>query len=116
MRCRFLLLSLVSFLKPRAIRHLFVPGVLLFVATLLCAWLYVFEQNWLLTIIHGELSRVRVRRIPGRGVPVSLRHRAQSRPGDDVIVNGIAHAIGIRRFAGSLLITCGPKGWASSAS
>ena len=50
----FLLLVLVSFLKPDSVRELFVPGVLLFISTLLCAWLYVFEQNWLLTIIDGS--------------------------------------------------------------
>lgn len=50
----FLLLVLVSFLKPAAVRHLFAPGLLLCAATLLCAYLYAFEQNWLLTIIHGS--------------------------------------------------------------
>jgi hypothetical protein len=50
----FLLLVLVSYLKPGAVRHLFAPGLLLCVATLLCAYLYVFEQNWLLTIIYGS--------------------------------------------------------------
>jgi hypothetical protein len=50
----FLLLVLLSFLKPQAIRHLFAPGLLLTVATIFCAYLYVFEQNWLLTIIHGD--------------------------------------------------------------
>jgi hypothetical protein len=50
----FFLLVLVSFRKPGAARHLFAPGLLLCVATLLCAYLYVFEQNWLLTIIYGS--------------------------------------------------------------
>jgi len=50
----FLLLVLVSMLRPGHTRALFVPGVLLGVSTLLCASLYVFEQNWLLTIIHGD--------------------------------------------------------------
>lgn len=50
----FLLLLLVSFLKPQAVRHLFAPGLLLGVATMLCAYLYVFEQNWLLTVIDGS--------------------------------------------------------------
>jgi hypothetical protein len=50
----FLLLVLVSLLKPDAVRHLVAPGILLCVATLLCAYLYVFEQNWLLTIIYGS--------------------------------------------------------------
>jgi hypothetical protein len=50
----FLLLLLISFLKPDAVRELFVPAVLLTISTLTCAYLYVFEQNWLLTIIHGN--------------------------------------------------------------
>jgi hypothetical protein len=50
----FLLLLLVSFAKPGAARHLLFPGVLLLIATLFCAYLYVFSQNWLLTMIHGD--------------------------------------------------------------
>jgi hypothetical protein len=50
----FLLLVLVSFLKPDAVRPLFVPGVLLTISTLACAYLYVFNQDWLLTLIHGS--------------------------------------------------------------
>jgi hypothetical protein len=50
----FLLLLLVSFAKPAAARHLLLPGALLLTATLVCASLYLFEQNWLLTLIHGD--------------------------------------------------------------
>jgi hypothetical protein len=50
----FMLLLLVSFLKPQAITHLFLPGVLLAVSTLICSYLYIFEQNWLLTVIHSS--------------------------------------------------------------
>jgi hypothetical protein len=50
----FLLLFLVSFLKPQAMSQLFVPGVLLTLSTLVSAFLYVFEQNWILTIIYGD--------------------------------------------------------------
>jgi hypothetical protein len=50
----FLLLLVVSFAKPAASRHLLFPGVLLLIATSFCAFLYVFSQNWLLTIIHGD--------------------------------------------------------------
>jgi hypothetical protein len=50
----FLLLLLVSFFKPQAIRHLFVPGMLLFTATLISSGFYVFAQNWLLTIIYNN--------------------------------------------------------------
>jgi hypothetical protein len=50
----FLLLLIVSFAKPGAARHLFVPGLLLVASSLLCTFLYVFEQNWLLTIVEGS--------------------------------------------------------------
>ena len=50
----FILLLLVSLLKPQAITHLFLPAVLLAVSTLICSYFYIFEQNWLLTIIHNS--------------------------------------------------------------
>ena len=50
----FLILLLVSFLKPRAIAHLFLPSALLLTSTLICSFFYVFEQNWLLTIIYDD--------------------------------------------------------------
>ena len=50
----FLLLLLISFLKPQAIKHLFLPGILLFTATSVSSFFYVFEQNWLLTIIYNN--------------------------------------------------------------
>jgi hypothetical protein len=52
----FLLLLLVAFAKPLATKHLLFPGVLLLASTLFCAWLYLFSQNWLLTIIHGDYT------------------------------------------------------------
>lgn len=50
----FLFLLLLSWLKPRALSHLFVPGALLAVSTLVCSYFYVFEQDWLLTIVQGS--------------------------------------------------------------
>ena len=50
----FVLLLLVSFLKPQAMMHLFIPGVLLAISTLICSYFYIFEKNWLLTIIHNS--------------------------------------------------------------
>jgi len=52
----FVFLLLVSWLRPAAISHLFLPGTLLFVSTAICSWFYVFEQNWLLTIIYGDYT------------------------------------------------------------
>ncbi len=50
----FILLLIVSFTKPQAITHLFLPGALLVFSTLICSYFYVFEQNWLLTILHSS--------------------------------------------------------------
>ena len=50
----FIILLSVSFLKPRAIAHLFLPSALLLASTLICSFFYVFEQNWLLTIIYDD--------------------------------------------------------------
>lgn len=50
----FVLLLLLSFLKPKAVSQLFVPGVLLSTATLLCSYFYIFEQNWLLAMIYND--------------------------------------------------------------
>lgn len=48
-----LLLLLISFLKPRAIDLLFVPGILLAASIVVCTNMYIFQQDWLLIIIHG---------------------------------------------------------------
>lgn len=50
----FLLLLAIAFFKPQAILQLFVPGLLLAGATVICSYFYIFEQNWLLTIIHND--------------------------------------------------------------
>lgn len=51
----FLLLLLVSFLKPHAIKHLFLPGILLVISSVVIAYFYIFEQNWLINIIYSDL-------------------------------------------------------------
>lgn len=50
----FLSLLLISFLKPKAVTHLFLPGILLVTATIVCSFFYIFEQNWLFTIIYNN--------------------------------------------------------------
>ncbi len=50
----FALLLLVSFLKPNARMHLMIPAALLTASTLICSYFYIFEQNWLLSIIHSD--------------------------------------------------------------
>lgn len=50
----FFILLLISFLKPRAIQHLFLPGLLLFVATIASTSIYLFGQDWFYTILYND--------------------------------------------------------------
>lgn len=50
----FLLLLVVSFFKPQAVVHLFVPGVLLFVSTVISSSIYIFGQDWFYTILYND--------------------------------------------------------------
>ncbi len=50
----FVALLLLSFVKPQAIAHLFLPGILLVISTLVCSYFYLFEQNWFFTIIYND--------------------------------------------------------------
>ena len=52
----FIILLLTSFLKPQAIKHLFLPGGLLLVSTVICSYFYLFEQNWFYTIIYNDYT------------------------------------------------------------
>lgn len=52
----FIFLLLVSFLKPRAIRHLFLPGGLMLGSTVICSYFYIFNQNWFYTIIYNDYT------------------------------------------------------------
>lgn len=50
----FLVLLVVSFAKPQAIQHLFLPGILLLVATVISATIYIFGQDWFYTILYND--------------------------------------------------------------
>ena len=50
----FLLLLMISFLKPQAIKHLYLPAMVLVVSTVFCAAFYIFKQDWILTIIYND--------------------------------------------------------------
>ncbi len=50
----FSILLLVSFLKPNAIAHLFLPGVFLFVSTSISSCIYIFGQDWFYTIVYNS--------------------------------------------------------------
>lgn len=52
----FIFMFLVSFLRPQAIKHLFLPGGLMLISTIICSYFYLFEQNWFYTIIYNNYT------------------------------------------------------------
>jgi len=50
----FMMILALLIWKPQASLQIFVPGVLAITATLICSYFYIFEQNWLLTIIFND--------------------------------------------------------------
>lgn len=50
----FTLLLAISFAKPGYLRQLFVPGVLLVVATVFSSAFYIFGQNWFFTLLYND--------------------------------------------------------------
>jgi hypothetical protein len=50
----FFILLTVSFTKPKAIAHLFLPGMLLVVATIISSSIYIFGQDWFYTILYND--------------------------------------------------------------
>jgi hypothetical protein len=52
----FIFLLFASLMKPLAIKHLFLPGSLMLVSTVICSYFYIFEQNWFYTIIYNDYT------------------------------------------------------------
>ena len=50
----FFLLLTASFARPKAIEHLFLPGILLLAATILSSSIYIFGQDWFYTILYND--------------------------------------------------------------
>ncbi|WP_028582165.1 hypothetical protein [Desulfogranum japonicum] len=50
----FLVLLSVSFFKPQAITHLFLPGMLLFLTTVISSSIYIFGQDWFYIILYND--------------------------------------------------------------
>ncbi|MCE2573882.1 hypothetical protein [Motilimonas eburnea] len=90
----FFILLVVSFAKPRAIAHLFLPGLLLVLATIISSAIYIYGQDWFFTILYndymgfGYLAYMSV--IFGVLIDIALN---KARVTTEVI-NGIANALG----------------------
>jgi len=52
----FIFLFIASFLKPKATEHLFLPGALMLLSTVICSYFYLFEQNWFYTILYNDYT------------------------------------------------------------
>jgi hypothetical protein len=52
----FLMLLILSFLKPQAINHLILPSCLMVISTIICSYFYLFEQNWFYTLIYNDYT------------------------------------------------------------
>jgi predicted phage tail protein len=50
----FALLLIVSFMRKEATTHLYLPAILLVISTVICSYFYIFQQNWLMTIIYND--------------------------------------------------------------
>ena len=50
----FLLLSVALFVKPAARRHLVLPVALMLLATAICLYFYLFQQNWFFNILFMD--------------------------------------------------------------
>lgn len=90
----FSILLLISFLKPKAISHLFLPGTLLLVSTVAASAIYLVGQDWFYTILYndymgfGYLAYIGV--IFGFLMDIAF-NRARVTTN---IINGILHTIG----------------------
>lgn len=52
----FIFLLLTSFMRPQAVKHLFLPAGLMLASTVICSYFYLFEQNWFYTIIYNDYT------------------------------------------------------------
>lgn len=90
----FLLLIIVSFLKPQAIAHLFFPGMLLLLTTVISSSIYIFGQDWFYTILYNDYMEFAylayVAAIFGILMDIALNKARVTAE----IINGIAQVIG----------------------
>ena len=99
----FILMLLTSFFKPGAIKHLLLPGILLFVSTLICSYFYLFEQNWFYTIIYNDYTGLGYLVYLGLVFGVLLDIALNKARITTEIINGFLNAIG---SAASALSPC----------
>ncbi len=52
----FLIILLISLFKKKAVNHLFLPSILIVISTTVSSYFYLFNQNWLYTIIYNDYT------------------------------------------------------------
>lgn len=98
----FFALLILSFAKPKAVVHLFLPAMLLVLATVVSSSIYIYGQDWFYTILYndymgfGYLAYILL--IFGELVDISLNKARVTTE----VVNGIASALG----TGFSVISC----------
>ena len=90
----FFVLITISFLKPKAVQHLFLPGVLLAVATIISSSIYIFGQDWFYTILYNDYMGfgylLYIATIFGFLIDITFNKARVTTE----IINGIANAVG----------------------
>lgn len=90
----FFILIAISFLKPRAVQHLFLPGLFLVVATIVSSSVYIFGQDWFYTILYNDYIGfgylLYIATIFGFLIDITFNKARVT----TLIINGIANAVG----------------------
>ncbi len=90
----FLVLLAVSFAKPKAVAHVFLPGLLLVAATILSSSIYIFGQDWFYTILYNDYMGfgylAYIAAIFGVLIDITFNKAKVTTE----IINGIANAVG----------------------
>ncbi len=90
----FFILLTLSFAKPRAMAHLFLPGLLLVLATIISSAIYIYGQDWFYTILYNDYIGfgylVYISIIFGVLVDIALNRARVTTE----VINGVAKALG----------------------
>lgn len=90
----FFTLVAISFLKPNAVHHLFLPSLLLVIAAIVASGIYIYGQDWFYTILYSDYIGfgylIYIALVFGFLVDITCNKAKITTE----IINGIANAIG----------------------
>ena len=90
----FLILLVVSWVKPQALTHLFVPALLLLVATVVSSCIYIIGQDWFYTILYNDYMGFAYLGYIAAIFSVLVDIVLNKARATTEIINGIANAVG----------------------